>query len=97
MLIQSQCQKKDDKLSSDLDGLKLNQSEKQVATDGVASAAGDEAKNGEEDVNDDGSVNDDKEEEVDGLEEEEISIDPRTYCKLGHFHLLLEDYAKGML
>lgn len=25
----------------------------------------------------------------------EISIDPRTYCKLGHFHLLLEDYAKG--
>lgn len=25
----------------------------------------------------------------------EISIDPRTYCKLGHFHLLLEDYTKG--
>lgn len=25
----------------------------------------------------------------------EINIDPRTYCKLGHFHLLLEDYAKG--
>jgi histone demethylase len=25
----------------------------------------------------------------------EISIDPKTYCKLGHFHLLLEDYAKG--
>lgn len=24
-----------------------------------------------------------------------INIDPRTYCKLGHFHLLLEDYAKG--
>lgn len=24
-----------------------------------------------------------------------ISIDPRTYCKLGHFHLLLEDYPKG--
>lgn len=30
-------------------------------------------------------------------DEEEISIDPRTYCKLGHFHLLLEDYAKGEL
>lgn len=28
-------------------------------------------------------------------DQEEISIDPRTYCKLGHFHLLLEDYAKG--
>lgn len=28
-------------------------------------------------------------------ESKEINIDPRTYCKLGHFHLLLEDYAKG--
>lgn len=27
--------------------------------------------------------------------EKPINIDPRTYCKLGHFHLLLEDYAKG--
>lgn len=26
----------------------------------------------------------------------DINIDPRTYCKLGHFHLLLGDYAKGM-
>lgn len=25
----------------------------------------------------------------------DINIDPRTYCKLGHFHLLLEDYSKG--
>lgn len=22
-------------------------------------------------------------------------LDPKTYCKLGHFQLLLEDYAKG--
>lgn len=27
----------------------------------------------------------------------DINIDPRTYCKLGHFHLLLEDYAKGSI
>lgn len=27
--------------------------------------------------------------------QKEINIDPKTYCKLGHFHLLLEDYAKG--
>lgn len=27
--------------------------------------------------------------------EKTINIDPKTYCKLGHFHLLLEDYAKG--
>lgn len=27
----------------------------------------------------------------------DINIDPRTYCKLGHFHLLLEDYAKGIV
>ncbi|KAJ9584544.1 hypothetical protein L9F63_021102, partial [Diploptera punctata] len=26
----------------------------------------------------------------------EINIDPKTYCKLGHFHLLLEDYTKAM-
>lgn len=25
----------------------------------------------------------------------EISIDPKTYCKLGHFYLLFEDYTKG--
>lgn len=34
---------------------------------------------------------DDNEDNVD-----DINIDPRTYCKLGHFHLLLEDYPKGM-
>lgn len=28
-------------------------------------------------------------------EDKGISIDPKTYCKLGHFHLLLEDYSKG--
>lgn len=27
----------------------------------------------------------------------DINIDPRTYCKLGHFHLLLEEYPKGNL
>lgn len=31
----------------------------------------------------------------DEVEEQPIDIDPKTYCKLGHFHLLLEDYAKG--
>ena len=25
-----------------------------------------------------------------------VTIDPKTYCKLGHFHLLLEDFPKGM-
>ncbi|TGZ55794.1 Lysine-specific demethylase 6A [Temnothorax longispinosus] len=34
---------------------------------------------------------DDKENED---EAKGISIDPKTYCKLGHFHLLLEDYSK---
>lgn len=29
--------------------------------------------------------------------DDDINIDPRTYCKLGHFHLLLEDYPKGTL
>lgn len=28
-------------------------------------------------------------------DESVIDIDPKTYCKLGHFHLLLEDFAKG--
>ncbi|XP_046992331.1 histone demethylase UTY-like isoform X2 [Schistocerca americana] len=34
-------------------------------------------------------------EKDDTLIQKEINIDPKTYCKLGHFHLLLEDYAKG--
>ncbi|XP_037903545.1 histone demethylase UTY isoform X2 [Hermetia illucens] len=29
-------------------------------------------------------------------ESEAINIDPRTYCKLGHFHLLLEDFPKAL-
>lgn len=40
-----------------------------------------------------GSKDDDDDE--DDEEDKGISIDPKTYCKLGHFHLLLEDYAKG--
>lgn len=28
-------------------------------------------------------------------DEKPIDIDPKTFCKLGHFHLLLEDYSKG--
>lgn len=28
-------------------------------------------------------------------QEKAIDIDPKTYCKLGHFHLLLEDFTKG--
>lgn len=35
------------------------------------------------------------EESKDDEEDNGISIDPKTYCKLGHFHLLLEDYTKG--
>jgi histone demethylase len=31
----------------------------------------------------------------DDADEKPIDIDPKTYCKLGHFHLLLEDYSKG--
>lgn len=38
-----------------------------------------------------------KEEEEEEGEDKGISIDPKTYCKLGHFHLLLEDYSKGSL
>lgn len=26
-----------------------------------------------------------------------FSIDPKTWVKLGHFHLLLEDYRKGKI
>lgn len=31
------------------------------------------------------------------VESKDINIDPRTYCKLGHFHLLLEEFPKGIL
>lgn len=33
-------------------------------------------------------INDDK--------ECEVHIDPKSYCKLGHFHLLLEEFDKGL-
>lgn len=26
-----------------------------------------------------------------------INIDSKTYCKLGHFYLLLENFSKGIL
>ncbi|KAF4528465.1 hypothetical protein B566_EDAN015926 [Ephemera danica] len=29
-------------------------------------------------------------------EAKEINIDPKTYCKLGHFHLLLENFSHAM-
>lgn len=31
----------------------------------------------------------------DSEKENEVHIDPKTYCKLGHFHLLLEEFDKG--
>lgn len=34
--------------------------------------------------------------DIDGISCKETNIDPKTYCKLGHFHLLLEDYSKGI-
>lgn len=37
-----------------------------------------------------------KDDDDDDEEDKGISIDPKTYCKLGHFHLLLEDYTKGI-
>lgn len=42
------------------------------------------------------NLEDSKDDDEDDDEEDKgISIDPKTYCKLGHFHLLLEDYNKG--
>lgn len=32
---------------------------------------------------------------MEGATSDEIYIENKTYCKLGHFHLLLEDYEKG--
>lgn len=47
-----------------------------------------ETKDDEEPVTSDKSDNN----ESDDLK---IDIDPKTFCKLGHFHLLLGDFAKG--
>lgn len=56
-------------------------------------------------ADDNDCVADDEEEDEEEEEDEDlarlansdknIDIDPKTYCKLGHFHLLLEDYPKG--
>lgn len=37
-----------------------------------------------------------KEDEKSESDDLTIDIDPKTYCKLGHFHLLLGDFAKGV-
>lgn len=40
----------------------------------------------------------DKPEDEDNFDaDKEINVDPKTYCKLGHFHLLLDDYDKGWI
>ena len=49
-----------------------------------------ESKSSSKDESDDNNNNN---EESDDLT---IDIDPKTYCKLGHFHLLLGDFAKGL-
>lgn len=38
---------------------------------------------------------DDQNNSPDSSIKDTLNIDPKTYCKLGHFHLLLEDYSKG--
>ncbi|KAJ1526725.1 hypothetical protein ONE63_008305 [Megalurothrips usitatus] len=48
------------------------------------------------------TIDDDDDEEDEDLKrlaeaDKDINIDPKTYCKLGHFHLLLEDYPKGTI
>jgi histone demethylase len=35
-------------------------------------------------------------EKSEGESSKAINIDSKTYCKLGHFHLLLENYSKGI-
>lgn len=35
------------------------------------------------------------ENEPSNFQSKQISIDPKTWVKLGHFHLLLEEYHKG--
>lgn len=51
-----------------------------------------------EEVEGDGEEEDEEDEDLKRLSESDknINIDPKTYCKLGHFHLLLEDYPKGI-
>jgi len=34
---------------------------------------------------------------VEAKSDTKITIEAKTYCKLGHFHLLLEDFPKGRL
>ena len=41
------------------------------------------------------NLEDCKDKDDEDEEDKGISIDPKTFCKLGHFHLLLEDYNKG--
>lgn len=54
-------------------------------------------KNSQNDSNDEPIKIEESTNDKDDPYSKDINIDPRTYCKLGHFHLLLEDYAKGTI
>lgn len=59
-------------------------------TEAIEPTSDDDSKT--EDNNNEIRIEDDDDDEASS---KEINIDPKTYCKLGHFHLLLDDYAKG--
>lgn len=54
-------------------------------------------KNSQNDSNDEPIKIEESTNDKDDPYSNDINIDPRTYCKLGHFNLLLEDYAKGTI
>lgn len=103
MLIQSQSQQSGHQISESLVDLKLN-ADKESATPAAAPQTGEGVAGGretpiKEEMTDAEVVNSCQALDVarndDKSDVDSISIDPRTYCKLGHFHLLLEEYPKG--
>lgn len=88
----------------DVEMLDLNATRDEATTiTAAAAAATDDATPASGTINENGIVDamSDKEIKIEDSDDDDpyakdIAIEPRTYCKLGHFHLLLEDYPKGM-
>lgn len=97
MLIQAQNQ---NERSNSNTRSSMKQEEIKILNEDVKTVVDEQSHKSEPECVDGGSKNLIKIKEDDGDDDiedcvDDINIDPRTYCKLGHFHLLLEDYPKG--
>lgn len=91
MLIEAQAQK----LISEHEKLKGDEESTNPLSMDIDEAERKDFVNSDVEMNEPGEKPPEEPDKTGEADDKAINIDPKTYCKLGHFHLLLEDYAKG--